>query len=166
MSIWRGALTPSMLPRAPYESPSLGSVRMSAGVSARRRDVFVRLELLQGYMFEGVLVRRCKNDRRRHALQHRFFPAQHAQAPSISWLESGKAHVRSGGHQIITATGREFKKLLSHPGTNDVRPMVMCIRVAATISQVSSEWVIRAWNQLLTQSISTLLHDQTSTVTR
>ena len=112
-----------------------------------------RLQLGQGQEIECAGMCGRQNDRWCNASIKRFFPAQCAQAPAIARLQTGEPEFRAGRDQVIATTQRKIQKFLGDFGAHDVAALVVFVGVAATVSEIPGQGVIRARNQCGPQDV-------------
>jgi hypothetical protein len=74
---------------------------------------------------ESALMSSPRDHARRSACRKGFLPAGRAQAPTITWLQTGKAEIRRRGRQIIPARFEEVEKLRGHHGADRVTAHVL-----------------------------------------
>jgi hypothetical protein len=107
-------------------------------------DIGVALKILKADVFEHLAVRGRQDHGRRQTGLERLAPASGTQAPAITSFQAGKAPFGSWRHEIVAALSREQQKSLRDPGANHMGAMIVGIRVATTIPEVTGERIIRA----------------------
>ena len=87
----------------------------------------------QGNMFEGGLVGGGQDHNGCGPGLVGFFPAQRAQTPTVSGLESGKAKLRPGCAQVVTLCLGEGQKFFGDLGTHGMQADIFPAGIAAAV---------------------------------
>lgn len=98
-------------------------------------------EKFKRYDFQGVLMRRLKDDRARCTRLWNREPARRADAPAIAWLEAFKSILRHRRNQVIAQRTRRFKEGLVNDAADRVDPDVVRTRIAAAIAIKPRHWL-------------------------
>lgn len=80
-------------------------------------------------------------------------PAQRAQAPAVTGFQTRESVFRARCDQVVASRAREIKKSLRDFGANHMRASVFCAGVAATISEIPGERVVRARHQFAAENV-------------
>ena len=113
----------------------------------------MRLQLLERDRAERGLVRRLEYDSRSVAGFHRFFPAKHAQAPTISRVQTRKSKLGPSRREVVPAALREREKVGRHHRTHEVSPDVGVTAAAAPIAVKPGQWIVRAVGQAAAEHV-------------
>ena len=64
----------------------------------------VLFKLCHGYELECIGMRGFQHHRRRNFCFHRLPPPKGAQAPSVAWIQAGKAVLRNSRDQVVACS--------------------------------------------------------------
>jgi hypothetical protein len=108
---------------------------------------------LKGNNFESRLVCGLQDDRARRPGPLHLQPAASADAPTVSWLEPGKAELRHRGGEIISEPRGGSEKLFSDDAAHGMHAQVVRAGVAAAITVEACDGVESAGFEDLAENI-------------
>lgn len=76
-----------------------------------------------------------------------FFPARHAQTPTVSGAQSGESVLWDGGYQVVALRLGKLEKFVVHDSAHEVQTEVAFAGIAAPVAEKSGEWVAPAFAQ-------------------